>query len=164
MRVRLAVFALSAFLSVAAGAQTTEGEDARRRLVEQKLRLVETLLNAPATRNAATRGADAKALVDSASRGLDDARSALTGGNSEDAAKLADAAFRALMSSVLTASVMSMANLMTLYGLPSVSKMGLYDAWIHTSRPPLPKRLNRAAWNRPAASSSQNRLYSALAA
>ncbi len=98
MRVRLAVFALSAFLSVAAGAQTTEGEDARRRLVEQKLRLVETLLNAPATRNAATRGADAKALVDSASRGLDDARSALTGGNSEDAAKLADGAFRALMS------------------------------------------------------------------
>jgi hypothetical protein len=38
-------------------------------------------------------------------------------------------------------SVMSMAYLTTLNGLPSAFRIGLYDDWIHTSRPPLPTRL-----------------------
>ena len=42
---------------------------------------------------------------------------------------------------IFTWSVTSVANLTTLKGLPFRSKIGLYDAWIHTSLPPLPIRL-----------------------
>lgn len=96
MRKRLAVLALSALLSAGAIAQMGDGEEARRRLVEQKLRLVETLLNAPAAKNAATRGGEHRTLIDGSVRALGHARSALADGRTEEAMKLADAAFKSL--------------------------------------------------------------------
>jgi hypothetical protein len=42
-------------------------------------------------------------------------------------------------------SVMSVANFTILKGLPLVSRMGLYEASIQTSLPPLPMRLYSAA-------------------
>lgn len=96
MRKRLAVLALSALLSAGAIAQMGDGEEARRRLVEQKLRLVETLLNAPAAKNAATRGGEHRTLIDGSVRALGHARSALTDGRTEEAMTLADEAFKSL--------------------------------------------------------------------
>lgn len=96
MRKWLAVLALSALLSAGAIAQMGDGEEARRRLVEQKLRLVETLLNAPAVKNAATRGGEHRTLIDGSVRALGHARSALADGRTEEAMKLADAAFKSL--------------------------------------------------------------------
>ena len=96
MRKRLAVLALSALLSAGAIAQMGDGEEARRRLVEQKLRLVETLLNAPAAKNAATRGGEHRTLIDGSVRALGHARSALADGRTEEAMKLADEAFKSL--------------------------------------------------------------------
>ena len=43
---------------------------------------------------------------------------------------------------------MSVAYLTTLNGLPFMSRIGLYEAWIQTSRPPLPMRLNSAGGTR----------------
>lgn len=96
MRKWLAVLALSALLSAGAIAQMGDGEEARRRLVEQKLRLVETLLNAPAVKNAATRGGEHRTLIDGSVRALGHARSALADGRTEEAMKLADEAFKSL--------------------------------------------------------------------
>ncbi len=73
----------------------------------------------------------------------------------------------ALSETMFTSSrmaVTSEAYLTTLKGLPLRSKIGLYEAWIQTSLPPLPMRLYSPAWKRPAASSDQKRWYSALAA
>src|ERR1700704_5338600 len=46
-------------------------------------------------------------------------------------------------------AVMSVANLTTRNGLPFLSRIGLYDAWIQTSLPPLAIRLYSAAWYLP---------------
>lgn len=96
MRNKLAVFVLSALLSAGGIAQSVEGDTSRQRMVEQKLRLVEVLLNAPAAKNAATRGGETQALLDASLKALGEARSALAGGNTEAAAKLADDAFKSI--------------------------------------------------------------------
>lgn len=96
MRNKLAVFVLSALLSAGGIAQSVEGDTSRQRMVEQKLRLVEVLLNAPAAKNAATRGGETQALLDASLKALGDARAALAGGNTEAAAKLADDAFKSI--------------------------------------------------------------------
>ncbi|MCK9285160.1 MAG: hypothetical protein M0P39_12870 [Rhodocyclaceae bacterium] len=96
MRSKLAVFVLSALLSTGAIAQITEGDEARQRLVEQKIRLVETLLNAPAAKKAAARGGEAQTLLEGALKALAESRTALAGGNTDGAAQAADAAFKSL--------------------------------------------------------------------
>jgi len=53
-------------------------------------------------------------------------------------------------------SLTSVASLTTLNGLPSVSKIGLYEACIHTSLPSLPMRLYSPVLNSPAARCCQN--------
>jgi hypothetical protein len=58
-------------------------------------------------------------------------------------------------------AVMSVANLMTLTGLPALSKTGLYEAWIQISVPPLPTRRNLSAKNSPLFRRRQNSRYSA---
>ncbi len=68
------------------------------------------------------------------------------------------------VSAALTCAVTSLAYLTTLNGLPFRSRIGLYDAWIQTSRPPLARRLYSPASNSPRPSFSQNRRYSSLAA
>lgn len=93
---KLAVIVLASLLAAGAIAQTTDGEEAQRRLVEQKLRLVETLLNAPAAKNAAVSGGEAQSLLDGSVTALAEARAALAAGNIEAAAKRADEAFKSL--------------------------------------------------------------------
>ncbi|HXD42947.1 MAG TPA: hypothetical protein VN649_20440, partial [Ramlibacter sp.] len=56
-------------MALPAAAQTAPDPEPQQRLAEQKLRLVETLLNAPAAQGAAARGGDAGALIER-SRGL----------------------------------------------------------------------------------------------
>ncbi|HEY6897165.1 MAG TPA: hypothetical protein VI279_07875 [Rhodocyclaceae bacterium] len=96
MNKKLAALLLTALMALGLQAFAAEGDDARLRLVEQKLRLVETLLNAPAAKSAATRGGEAQGMIDSANKALAGARGAVAEGRTEDAAKLADEAFKAL--------------------------------------------------------------------
>lgn len=96
MRSKVVLFTVAVALSTGAIAQATDEEEARRKLVEQKVRLVETLLNAPAAKTAAARGGDAQALLDTALKALTNSRTALAGGNTEAAAKAADEAFKSL--------------------------------------------------------------------
>ena len=63
-----------------------------------------------------------------------------------------------------TCAVTSGAYLTTFTGLPLMSRIGLYEAWIQTSRPPLPSRLYWPESNSPRLSLSQNMRYSRLAA
>src|SRR5262249_53186632 len=58
--------------------------------------------------------------------------------------------------------VRSVANFTTFHGRPFRSMIGLYEASIQTSWPPLPIRLYWAAWYSPRRSFSQNARYSAL--
>ncbi len=58
------------------------------------------------------------------------------------------------------AGVMSVANLTILIGLPVASKIGLYEAWIHTSWPLLATRRYSPASNSPRPRRSQNATYS----
>ncbi len=60
--------------------------------------------------------------------------------------------------------VTSVAYLAILKILPSASSSGLYEASIHTSLPPLPRRLYCATWYSPRFSLAQNSRYSGLAA
>ena len=53
-------------------------------------------------------------------------------------------------------AVTSVAYFTTLVGVPSSPKIGLYDAWIQTSRPSFPNRLNSAEMNSPSRRRSQN--------
>ena len=58
------------------------------------------------------------------------------------------------------AGVMSVANFTTFIGLPAASKIGLYEAWIHTSWPFLAMRRYSPASNSPRPRRSQNATYS----
>ena len=62
------------------------------------------------------------------------------------------------------AAVMSVAYFTTLNGLPLRSRIGLYEASIQISLPPLPMRLYWPESNSPRLSFSQNARYSALIA
>src|SRR5262249_22257371 len=56
----------------------------------------------------------------------------------------------------ITCAVTSEAYFTTLKGLPLRSRIGLYDAWIQTLRPPLPTRAYSADWNSPRLRLAQN--------
>lgn len=91
---------VAAMFAVAVGAQVpADGSDQKRRLVEQKIRLVEALLNSPAARGAAA-GAekDPRSLIELGKQAVDDARKALAEARFDEAAKLADDALRSVSS------------------------------------------------------------------
>lgn len=91
------VAGLMAGASVAQGPGDTS--DPRQRLIEQKIRLVETLINSPAAKNAAYgREAESAALIEKGRKAIDDARQALAEGRHDDAARLLDEALRSASS------------------------------------------------------------------
>lgn len=100
MRLRWMAGFLSAVLAAAVGAQApADDADQRRRLIEQKIRLVDILINSPAGRSAAEgHEADFRALIEQGHQAVDDARKALVDGRFDEAAKLADDALRSVSS------------------------------------------------------------------
>lgn len=80
-------------LASAAGAQTAEGSDAQRRLLEQKLRLVEMLLKSPA---AQAREGEAAAGIAAGREALASARAAIEAGDLAQAAAHADLALKSV--------------------------------------------------------------------
>lgn len=80
------------FASTASG-QTTEGAEAQRRLLEQKLRLVEMLLKSPA---AHAREGEAAAGIAAGREALASARSAIDAGDLDKAAAQADLALKSV--------------------------------------------------------------------
>lgn len=98
IRIVAAVLAM-VLLSGAAFAQATAGEDARRRLIEQKLRLVEMLVNSPAAKSSAYgRDADTPKLVERGQALLGEARAALAENRLDDAAAALDQALKSASS------------------------------------------------------------------
>ena len=77
-----------------AAAQTAADPEQQQRLAEQKLRLVEVLVNAPAAQAAATRDSDAAALIERSRSLLKEAREALAAQRPVDASKALDEALR----------------------------------------------------------------------
>jgi len=89
----LTIFAL--FLAGAVFAQTPPGDDAKRRLLEQKIKLLETLINSPAAKGAAYgREAESTVLVEKGKASVDAARAALAENRLDDAATLLDEALK----------------------------------------------------------------------
>lgn len=90
-------------LLVALGAQAQgDGDEGRRRLLDQKLRLVETLIRSPA---ASSREGDAAVLVEQARGTLAEARRALAENRFDEAAALADGALRTVSSATRRGAV-----------------------------------------------------------
>src|SRR6185369_2487407 len=79
-----------------AAAQTAADPEQQQRLAEQKLRLVETLLNARAAQTVAARDGDAAALIERSRGLLREAREALAAQRPADAAKALDEALRSV--------------------------------------------------------------------
>jgi hypothetical protein len=81
-------------------AQTTDAQnpsDQRKRLIEQKIRLVELLINSPAAQNSAYgREAEAPALILSGKKLLDKARTALAANQFDEAGVALDEALRSV--------------------------------------------------------------------
>ena len=83
----------------AACAQTGSDDEQRRRLIEQKFRLVEMLVNSPAAKSSAYgRDAETPILVEKGKGLLDDARKAIDEGRLDDAASALDAALKSASS------------------------------------------------------------------
>lgn len=80
-------------------AQATPGDEQRRRLIEQKMKLVEMLVNSPAAKSSAYgRDADTPQLVERGKALLEDARKALGEGRLDDAAAALDQALKSASS------------------------------------------------------------------
>jgi hypothetical protein len=87
----------SGAMALPAAAQTTADlEQQQQRLAEQKLRLVEMLVNAPAAQAAAARGGEAATLIERGRGLLKEAREALAAQRPVDAAKALDEALRSV--------------------------------------------------------------------
>jgi hypothetical protein len=88
---------LCACAALAAAAQTAPDAEEQRRLAEQKLRLVEMLVNSPAAQaSAASRDSETANLVASGRNLLKEARVALAAQRFADAAKMLDEALRSV--------------------------------------------------------------------
>lgn len=98
MRMLPAALIAAALSASPAHAEVLAGQDAaaqRQRLIEQKLRLVESLVNAPAAqRGAEGRPADAATLASAAKAQLEQARAALAANRLDEAAAVLDGALR----------------------------------------------------------------------
>ncbi len=91
------VVAMALLLATAGGAlaQATPSEEQRRRLIEQKLRLVEMLVNSPAAKSSPYgRDAETPMLVEQGKELLAKARSAIDEGRLDDAAATLDDALK----------------------------------------------------------------------
>lgn len=89
---RASVMACGLALALGALAADAPPADSRQRLVEQKMRLVESLIQSPAAKKAA---AESGGLVSEGEHLLGDARKALAAGDFETATKSLDAALKA---------------------------------------------------------------------
>lgn len=100
MKIKICTLMVAATLAFGAAAQEDgKSADSKRRSVEQKIRLLEMLVNSPAAKNAPYgREADSTALIEDGRRSIDAARKALEEGRADDAAKLLDDALRAASS------------------------------------------------------------------
>ncbi|WP_246265664.1 hypothetical protein [Aromatoleum diolicum] len=90
----------AALLVGAVAAQTpADGADQKRRLIEQKIRLLEMLINSPAAKGAPYgREAESATLLEKGRTSIDDARKALADGRFDEAAKLLDEALKSASS------------------------------------------------------------------
>jgi len=96
---KLTVLLVAACLSAAALAQGAPSEEQRRRLIEQKLKLVEMLVNSPAAKSSAYgRDAETPKLVEQGKTLIDSARAALAEGRLDDAAASLDEALKSASS------------------------------------------------------------------
>jgi hypothetical protein len=87
----------SGVMALPAAAQTAaDPEQQQQRLAEQKLRLVEMLVNAPAAQATAAKGGDAAALIERGRGLLKEAREALAAQRPVDASKALDEALRSV--------------------------------------------------------------------
>lgn len=100
MRLRWMTGFVAAVFAATVGAQAPDdGTEQRRRLIEQKIRLIDTLIRAPAAKGAGEGPeADSRALIEQGRHAVDDARKALADGHFDEAAKLADDALRSVSS------------------------------------------------------------------
>lgn len=97
MKIALTALALLISLSRPCLAQGGEVNEQKSKLVEQKIRLVEMLVNSPAAKSAAAgRDAESVSLLDSGRQQLDAARKALAENRPDEASKLLDAALKSV--------------------------------------------------------------------
>ncbi len=96
---KLTIWLLVACMAGGALAQGAPSEEQRRRLIEQKLRLVEMLVNSPAAKSSAYgRDAETPKLVEQGKTLLDEARGALADGRLDEAAAALDQALKSASS------------------------------------------------------------------
>lgn len=88
--------ALVVALVAGTAAAQSSGDDQKRRLVEQKIRLVEMLINSPAAKNAAGRDDEAATLVRDGRQGIEAAKKSLDDGRLDEASKLLDEALKSV--------------------------------------------------------------------
>lgn len=100
MRSRWCMSLATALLAGAVAAQTpSDGVDQKRRLVEQKIKLLEMLINSPAAKGAANgREGESATLLEKGRSSIDNARKALADGRFDEAAKLLDEALKSASS------------------------------------------------------------------
>lgn len=100
MRLRWCVSLAALLLAGVVAAQTpADGADQRRRLIEQKIKLLEMLINSPAAKGAAHgREAESATLIEKGRVSIDEARKALEDGRFDDAARLLDEALKSASS------------------------------------------------------------------
>lgn len=97
MRIRWSVALFAALFSGIVAAQApADNPEQKRRLIEQKIRLVEMLVKSPAAKGAAYgREAESAGLIEEGQRSIDEAKKALAEERFDDATKLLDAALKA---------------------------------------------------------------------
>lgn len=101
MKFALTTIALLVSLINPCLAQTlgTDGNDQRGKLIEQKIRLIEMLVNSPAAKSAAAgKDPDSLALIESGRQALEEAKRAYAESRFDDASKLLDASLKSASS------------------------------------------------------------------
>ena len=97
MKRAVAMVMLASVVAVClAQAPVADNPEPKRKLVEQKIRLLEMLINSPAAKaGAATRNTESSQLVDKGRKSLEDARQAVAEGRVDDASRLLDETLKA---------------------------------------------------------------------
>jgi hypothetical protein len=99
IRISWVLFTVLLYATLAAGAQAQtrlpENAEQKRRLIEQKIRLIETLVNSPAARSAAgASDSEVPALIERSREALATAKAALTENRLDQASQVADEALK----------------------------------------------------------------------